>query len=108
VIGALVGGGVLWLIAEGYFRFTGQEGMGGGDIKMLAMVGAFLGWQAVLLTLVLASLVGALIGVLIMATRRGGMKFAVPFGTFLAVGALTASLVGARLITWYMSFYELP
>jgi leader peptidase (prepilin peptidase)/N-methyltransferase len=76
---------------------TGQEGMGGGDIKMLAMVGAFLGWQAVLLTLVLASLAGALVGVLIMATRRGGMKFAVPFGTFLAVGALTASLVGPPL-----------
>jgi leader peptidase (prepilin peptidase)/N-methyltransferase len=108
LIGALVGGGVLWLIAEGYFRLTGQEGMGGGDIKMLAMVGAFLGWQAVLLTLVLASLAGALIGVLIMATRRGGMRFALPFGTFLAVGALTASLVGPPLITWYMTFYELP
>ena len=108
VIGALAGGGILWLIAEGYFRFTGQEGMGGGDIKMLAMVGAFLGWQLVLLTLVLASLAGALIGVLIMATNRGGMKFAVPFGTFLAVGAVTASLAGPGLIAWYMSLFQMP
>jgi leader peptidase (prepilin peptidase)/N-methyltransferase len=105
VIGAILGGGVLWLIAEGYFRYSGQEGMGGGDIKMLAMVGAFLGWQQVLLTLVLASVAGALLGSLIIATRRGGMKFAVPFGTFLALGALTASLVGPRIVSWYVSLY---
>ena len=55
VLGAILGGGILWLIAEAYYRYSGDEGMGGGDIKMLAMVGAFLGWQQVLLTLVLAS-----------------------------------------------------
>jgi leader peptidase (prepilin peptidase)/N-methyltransferase len=108
LLGALLGGGVLWLIAEAYFRFSGQEGMGGGDIKMLAMVGAFLGWQLVLLTLILASVVGALVGTLLLATRRGGMKLAVPFGTFLAAGALTASLVGPRLIAWYVGLYEVP
>lgn len=108
LLGALIGGGVLWIIGEAYYRFAGQEGMGGGDVKMLAMVGAFLGWQLVLLTIVLSSLSGALIGSLILATRRGGMKYAVPFGTFLAVGALTASLVGPELIAWYMSLYRLP
>jgi leader peptidase (prepilin peptidase)/N-methyltransferase len=106
VLGAILGGGVLWLIAEAYYRYSGQDGMGGGDIKMLAMVGAFLGWQQVLLTLVLASVAGALLGSVIIATRKGGMKFAVPFGTFLALGALTASLVGARLIDWYVSLYN--
>ena len=106
VLGAILGGGILWLIAEAYFRYSGQEGMGGGDIKMLAMVGAFLGWQQVLLTLVLASVAGALLGSIIIASRRGGMKFAVPFGTFLAVGALAASLVGPRVIGWYLGLYS--
>jgi leader peptidase (prepilin peptidase)/N-methyltransferase len=106
VLGAILGGGILWLIAEAYYRYSGQEGMGGGDIKMLAMVGAFLGWQQVLLTLVLASVGGALLGSVIIASRRGGMKFAVPFGTFLAVGALAASLIGRRLIDWYLGFYN--
>ncbi len=106
VLGAILGGGILWLIAEAYYRYSGQEGMGGGDIKMLAMVGAFLGWQQVLLTLVLASVAGALLGSIIIASRRGGMKFAVPFGTFLAVGALAASLVGPRVIGWYLGLYS--
>src|SRR4029453_2830346 len=62
LIGAIVGGGVLWLIGEAYFRYSGHEGMGGGDVKMLAMIGAFLGWKLVLVTLVLSSLAGSLIG----------------------------------------------
>ena len=105
LLGALIGGGVLWLIGEAYFRFTGQEGMGGGDVKMLAMVGAFLGWQLVLVTLVLSSIAGSLVGVLMIASRRGGMKHALPYGTFLALGALTASLIGERLVEWYTGLY---
>ena len=62
LIGILVGGGVLWLIGEAYYRFAGQEGMGGGDVKMLAMIGAFLGWKLVLITLVFSSIAGAIIG----------------------------------------------
>ncbi len=104
VIGALAGGGVLWLIGEAYYRYSGHEGMGGGDVKMLAMIGAFLGWKLTLLTLVLSSFAGSLVGVAVIAARRGGMKYALPYGTFLALGALAASLAGDRIIAWYLAF----
>ncbi len=65
LIGILVGGGSLWLIGEAYYRYAGQEGMGGGDVKMLAMIGAFLGWKLVLVTLVFSSVAGAVIGLLV-------------------------------------------
>lgn len=106
ILGTLIGGGVLWAIGEAYYRYAGQEGMGGGDVKMLAMIGAFLGWKLVLVTLVLSSIAGSLIGLLVIAIRRGGMKYALPYGTFLALGALAASLVGDRLVAWYVGFYE--
>jgi leader peptidase (prepilin peptidase) / N-methyltransferase len=93
LLGMLIGGGVLWLIGEAYFRYSGQEGMGGGDVKMLAMIGAFLGWKLVLVTLVLSSVAGSLIGVFVIVLKRGGMKYALPYGTFLALGALAASVV---------------
>jgi leader peptidase (prepilin peptidase)/N-methyltransferase len=105
VLGVLVGGGVLWLIGEAYYRYSGQEGMGGGDVKMLAMIGAFLGWKLVLVTLVLSSVAGSLIGLLVIALKRGGLKYELPYGTFLALGALAASLAGERLINWYAGFY---
>jgi leader peptidase (prepilin peptidase) / N-methyltransferase len=105
-LGTLLGGGVLWLIGEAYYRYAGQEGMGGGDVKMLAMIGAFLGWPLVIVTLVLSSVAGSVIGLLVIAIRHGGMKHALPFGTFLAVGALVASLAGDRIVAWYLGLYE--
>jgi leader peptidase (prepilin peptidase) / N-methyltransferase len=106
ILGTLLGGGVLWAIGEAYYRYSGQEGMGGGDVKMLAMVGAFLGWKLVLVTLVLSSVAGSLIGMLVIAIKRGGMKHALPYGTFLALGALAASLAGDRMVAWYLGFYD--
>ena len=105
LIGTLVGGGVLWLIGEAYYRFAGQEGMGGGDVKMLAMVGAFLGWKLVVVTLFLSSILGSVIGMGVIATRRGGMKYALPYGTFIALGALVASLYGEPIVNWYVGLY---
>jgi leader peptidase (prepilin peptidase) / N-methyltransferase len=81
--------------------------MGMGDVKMLAMIGAFLGWRAVLLTLILSSFAGAIVGVVLMRTQRKGMQYALPFGTFLAIGALVAMLVGDALVAWYLTFFEL-
>jgi leader peptidase (prepilin peptidase) / N-methyltransferase len=104
-VGILVGGGVLWLIGELYYRYAGQEGMGGGDVKMLAMIGAFLGWKHVIVTLVFSSITGAVIGLLVIAIKRGGMKYALPFGTFLALAALIASLYGDRIVAWYVGMY---
>jgi leader peptidase (prepilin peptidase)/N-methyltransferase len=105
LIGVLIGGGVLWLIGEAYFRYSGHEGMGGGDVKMLAMIGAFLGWKLVLVTLVLSSIAGSVIGLLVIAIRKGGMKYALPYGTFLALGALVASLAGESIVNWYVGLY---
>ena len=105
ILGALLGYGILWAIAAAYFRYSGQEGMGGGDLKMLAMIGAFLGWKQVVVTLVLSSVGGSLIGLLVIAIKRGDRKHALPFGTFLALGALAASLIGERLLAWYLGMY---
>ena len=106
LIGLIAGGGVLFAIAEGYYRLRGIEGLGMGDVKMLAMIGAFLGWKLMLVTLILASFAGSVIGVGIIALGRGGMKAALPFGTFLAVGALAAAVVGDPLVEWYTGFYR--
>jgi leader peptidase (prepilin peptidase)/N-methyltransferase len=102
-LGVLVGGGLLYAVAIGYHALTGREGMGGGDIKLLAMIGAFLGWKNVLLTLVLGSLSGALVGIGLILVRGDDRKVPIPFGPFLAVGALCALLFGDPLIHWYLN-----
>jgi len=106
LLGIVIGGGVLFAIAEAYYRVRGVEGLGMGDVKMLAMIGAFLGWKLTLLTLVLASFAGSLVGVGLIASGRGGMKLALPFGTFLAVGAIVAAVAGEPIVAWYASFYQ--
>jgi len=106
IIGVLAGGGVLWLIGEVYYRYSGQEGMGGGDVKMLAMIGAFLGWKLMVLTLILSSFLGSIVGLLVLVVRRGGMKHALPYGTFLSIAALVSSLFGDRILAWYLAFYQ--
>jgi leader peptidase (prepilin peptidase)/N-methyltransferase len=106
LIGIAVGGGVLYAIAEGYYRIRGHEGLGMGDVKLLAMIGAFLGWKLVLLTLVFASFTGALLGLTLIATSRGDMKYALPFGTFLAVGAVISAAWGTPIVDWYFGFYQ--
>jgi leader peptidase (prepilin peptidase)/N-methyltransferase len=102
LIGIIVGGGVLYLVAEAYYRVRHEEGLGMGDVKMLAMVGAFVGWQLTLLTLMLASFSGTIIGLTLIVTKRGGMKYALPFGTFLALGAAAAATVGPAVLRWYL------
>jgi leader peptidase (prepilin peptidase)/N-methyltransferase len=103
LVGILVGGGVLWGIAEAYYRVRHEEGLGGGDVKMLAMIGAFLGWQLTLFTLMMASVAGSVIGLGLIITKRGGMKHALPFGTFLALGAAAAAALGPSAVDWYLS-----
>ena len=105
LIGIVAGGGVLFAIAETYYRVRGEEGLGMGDVKLLGMIGAFLGWKLVLLTLVLASFTGSVFGVALITSGRGSMKYALPFGTFLAVGALVAAIWGTPIVDWYFGFY---
>jgi leader peptidase (prepilin peptidase)/N-methyltransferase len=102
-VGILVGGGVLYGVAIGYHALTGREGMGGGDIKLLAMIGAFLGWKNVLVTLVLGSLSGALVGIGLILVRGDDSKVPIPFGPFLAAGAVCALFFGDPLVRWYLN-----
>jgi leader peptidase (prepilin peptidase)/N-methyltransferase len=105
VAGAVIGGGVLFLIAEAYYRVRREEGLGMGDVKMLAMIGAFMGWQLTLVTLMMASLAGSAVGLVVIATRRGGMRYALPFGSFLALGAGIATAVGPSVLAWYLGLW---
>lgn len=104
LIGIVVGGGVLYAIAEGYYRLRHEEGLGMGDVKMLAMIGAFVGWKLTLVTLMLGSLAGSVVGLLLIALHRGNMKYALPFGTFLAMGAALSATIGPGLLAWYVAF----
>lgn len=124
--GVVLGGGVLWAVAWGYERLTGVEGMGYGDVKLLAMIGAFLGWQAIPAVLVVASITGSLAGALVIFTRggrerarrvaqrlgaaalpawmqRAARRTEIPFGPFLALGAVLAMYVPAIMMPWQIA-----
>ena len=94
---------LLWAIAEAWYRLRKVDAMGFGDVKMLAMVGALLGLKMVILTFVLSSMMGGLVGAVLLASRRADMATRVPFGTMLAVAALMASLYGGPILAWYLS-----
>jgi leader peptidase (prepilin peptidase)/N-methyltransferase len=101
LMGLLFGGGILYLVAWGYLAATGKDGLGGGDIKFLAMVGAFLGPKGALLTLVFSSFVGSAVGLFLILARGKKGGTAIPFGPFLSGGALLAFFFGAPLWQWY-------
>jgi leader peptidase (prepilin peptidase) / N-methyltransferase len=103
--GVIVGGLVPFLVAEVYYRVRGEEGLGLGDVKMLGMVGAFLGAPLALFTLFLASLLGVLVGVPLVVIKRN-RRYQIPFGTFLSVSAVAAAFAGQRVIDWYIGVYQ--
>jgi len=103
VLGVLVGGGLFLLIAVLSLAILQREGMGAGDIKLIAMIGALLGWHAVLVTIFLGAVLGALVGIVLMLLRRQGRKEPVPFGPFLAIGTLLTMVWGDTILTWYVS-----
>jgi leader peptidase (prepilin peptidase)/N-methyltransferase len=100
--GLLVGGGFLLAVGWIYEVFTKVEGMGGGDIKLFAMIGAFLGWQSLLATLLFASLGGAAIGLTVMVVKGVGRRYPIPFGPFLCLGALLYLFFGKELAAFYL------
>jgi leader peptidase (prepilin peptidase)/N-methyltransferase len=104
VVGAALGAGILLAIRWVWLRLKGVDAMGLGDVKMLAMIGAFLGWKQVWVVLVLASFAGAIIGIGLTMARGRSMQSRLPFGTFLALAAYVASLWGDRLVAWYLAF----
>src|SRR5262245_53368289 len=105
LIGLILGGIALWAVAEGYYLLRHEEGLGMGDVKMLSMIGAFVGWKLTVITLLLASLSGSVIGIGLIVTGRGTMKYALPFGTFLALGAAAAASIGPDLLSWYLGLW---
>jgi leader peptidase (prepilin peptidase)/N-methyltransferase len=101
-IGALIGGGSLWLMGWTWEKLRGIEAMGLGDVKMMFMVGAYLGWRLTILTMFVGVLSGSIIGVLMMARQRDrNMQMLLPFGIFLGLGAIGSLLFGSHLVEWY-------
>jgi len=103
LLGLLLGGGSLFLVATVYEWLFKREGMGGGDVKLLAMIGAFLGWKAVILTILLSSLIGSIVGIAVILWKGRDFKYAIPFGPFLSLGAVIALFYGENLILWYLT-----
>ncbi len=104
VIGLVFGAGLLWFVREAFFRIRGIEGMGFGDVKMMAMVGAFLGLPLTLLTILLGSVVGSVIGLAVIQLSGKSRNYELPFGTFLGMGAVVAVLYGNDIIRMYLDY----
>lgn len=103
VLGAIAGGGFLWLVGWLWKRFRGVDAMGLGDVKMMFMVGAYLGWPLTLLTIFIGVFSGSVAGVLLMArSGRRDMQMLLPFGIFLGIGAIVSMLAGRAIIEWYL------
>lgn len=97
LIGIMTGGGFFYLIA-----LVSRGGMGGGDIKLIAMIGAFLGWEGTLVTILMGSLIGSIIGIALIITKKKKRRDPIPFGPFLALGAVISIFWGKDLLYWYM------
>lgn len=104
LIGIAIGGGSLYAVAKIYFLWRGQEGMGGGDIKLLAMLGAFLGWQSLPFIIFASSLSGSVVGLLAMAVQKKGGQTRIPFGPFLSLAGL-CYMFFSEWITFYFNLY---
>ncbi|MGC1402849.1 MAG: prepilin peptidase [Thermodesulfobacteriota bacterium] len=102
LIGVLSGGGLLWLLAWGYEKLAQKEGMGGGDIKLLAMIGAFLGWPGVLVSILAGSFLGTLVGLGLILIWKKNRTHPIPFGPFLSLGAVIHLFFGTSLLNWYL------
>jgi leader peptidase (prepilin peptidase)/N-methyltransferase len=105
IIGIVAGGGSLFIIAALYERVTGREGMGGGDIKLLAMIGAWMGWRPLLLVVLIASLIGAVVGSAFILLKGKDFQLRIPFGPFLSFGALLLFFFGPQITRWYFSLF---
>lgn len=103
-LGILLGGGVLFAIAEGYYFLTKRDGMGGGDIKLLAMIGGFLGWQSLLFVIFTSSLTGSVIGIVAMFSQKKGGQTRIPFGPFLGFSAMVFLFFQTEILIWWYRY----
>lgn len=105
LLGMFLGGGFLWAVAYVYFLLKKEEGMGGGDIKLLAWIGAILGWMSVPFIILSSSILGSLVGVFMIVRHKGNMKTVIPFGPYIALGAVMYVLFGKEIGKWYISLF---
>lgn len=103
--GVLMGGGFLWGMAYIYFLLTKQEGMGGGDIKLLAWIGAVLGWKAIPFVIMSSAITGSIVGLIIARKQKAGLKTVIPFGPYLAFGAVLYLFGGETIALWYLDLF---
>jgi leader peptidase (prepilin peptidase) / N-methyltransferase len=106
ILGALIGGGLLYVVGVGYLKLRKMQGLGMGDVKMMALVGAFLGWRLALITLFAGSLFGLLFGVKLILFSQANLKTKLPFGVFLGIGAAFSLFYGLPLLLWYLGFFK--
>jgi leader peptidase (prepilin peptidase)/N-methyltransferase len=106
LIGIIAGGGILFLVSTTYERLTGRAGMGGGDIKLLAMIGAWMGWRSLFPVIMISSFTGAVIGSVALMIAGKGLRFRIPFGPFLSLGATVYLFLGDELVQWYFTLFE--
>jgi len=103
--GFLFGGGILWLVAYVYYVFTGREGLGGGDIKLLAWIGAVLGWRAIPFVILSSSILGSIVGLYVLRKSEDKLKAMIPFGPFIAAGAILYILGLKSVGNWYIDLF---
>ncbi|MEN0058249.1 MAG: prepilin peptidase [Bdellovibrio sp.] len=105
LFGVLMGGGFLWGMAYVYYLITKQEGMGGGDIKLLAWIGAMLGWKAIPFVIMSSAIIGSIVGLTVAARQKAGLKTMIPFGPYLALAALLYVFGGETIALWYLDLF---
>lgn len=103
LLGIIAGGGILLAVSIAYKVVTKREGMGGGDVKLLAMIGAVIGWQGVLFTIFVSAIVGTIAGIILMLKNRRSLSLSMPYGPFLSLGAILYLFFGETLFAWYIS-----
>lgn len=105
LLGVVVGAGFLFIVAYGYEKIKKREGLGGGDVKLAAMFGAFFGWQAVIFILMASSMIGLVGGLFVILVMKKDRYFEIPFGPFLSLAAFLYLLFGEGLIQWYLNLF---
>lgn len=106
ILGALIGGGSLLVVGLGYQKLRKRQGLGMGDVKMMAMVGAFIGYYLAFVTIFIGSFAGLLIGIYLIACRKMNLQTKLAFGVFLGIGSAVSLFYGLPLLSWYFGFYK--
>lgn len=106
LIGIVVGVGFLCIVGYGYEIIKKQEGLGGGDVKLAGMLGAFFGWKAIIFILLMSSLLGSVVGLIFVIIMKRDLKYAIPYGPFMSMAALIYLFFGEPILRWYLGLFS--